>query len=65
MRRDIVSGDSYCSQSDFRAHFGLGAANRVDRLAVRWPDGMRETFTVSSINRIVTLTKGRGRVEKP
>ena len=61
MRRDIVSGDSYCSQSDFRAHFGLGGADRVDRIVVRWPDGNRETFTDPAINRIVTLTRGEGR----
>jgi enediyne biosynthesis protein E4 len=61
MRRDILGGDSYCSQSDFRAHFGLGEASRVDRIIVRWPDGIRETFTDPGINRIVTLTKGQGR----
>ena len=59
-RRDVVSGDSYCSQSDFRAHFGLGETSRVDRIVVRWPDGTREAFTVPGVDRIVTLTKGRG-----
>jgi hypothetical protein len=61
MRRDILSGASYCSQSDFRAHFGLGETDRVDRIIVRWPDGIRETFTNPGVNRIVTLTKGQGR----
>jgi enediyne biosynthesis protein E4 len=60
MRRDVVSGGSYCSQSDFRAHFGLGEMTRVDRILVRWPDGRREAFTVPNVDRIVTLTKGRG-----
>ena len=60
LRRDVVSGDSYCSQSDVRAHFGLGEATRVDRLVVRWPDGTREAFTVPGVDRIVTLTRGQG-----
>ena len=60
LRRDVVSGDSYCSQSDFRAHFGLGETTRVDRIVVRWPDGTREAFTVPGVDRIVTLTKGQG-----
>ena len=59
-RRDVVSGSSYCSQSDLRAHFGLGETSRVDRIVVRWPDGAREAFTVPGVDRIVTLTKGRG-----
>jgi hypothetical protein len=33
---------------------------RVDRILVRWPDGRREAFTVPNVDRIVTLTKGRG-----
>ena len=59
-RRDVVSGASYCSQSDFRAHFGLGETTRVDRVVVRWPDGTREAFSVPGVDRIVSLTKGRG-----
>jgi hypothetical protein len=65
LRRDVVSGDSYGSQSDFRAHFGLGPTTRVDRIFVRWPDGTREAFTVDGVDRHVELTKGRGVVQKP
>ncbi len=64
-RRDVISGDSYGSQSDFRAHFGLGETSRVDRIVVRWPDGSREMFTVPGIDRSVTLTKGQGLAQKP
>jgi hypothetical protein len=65
LRRDVVSGDSYLSQSDFRAHFGLGETTRVDRIVVRWPDGTREAFTVAGVDRIVALTKGQGLLQKP
>jgi len=64
LRRDIVSGSSYCSQSDFRAHFGLGDATTVDRVLVRWPDGVREAFHVPGVDRIVSLTKGQGVLAK-
>jgi hypothetical protein len=37
--QDIASGDSFLSTHDPRPHFGLGAAERVDELEVRWPDG--------------------------
>jgi enediyne biosynthesis protein E4 len=62
-RRDVVSGGSYCSQSDLRAHFGLGATTSVDRVLVRWPDGSREAFSVSGIDRIITLTRGQGQTK--
>jgi len=65
LRRDVVSGGSYCSQSDLRAHFGLGRTTTIDRIIVRWPDGAREAFGVSGIDRIVALTKGRGERLKP
>ena len=59
-RLDVISGGSYCSQSDLRLHFGLGAARRVDRLEVRWPRGRRETFPVNGIDREATLAEGTG-----
>src|SRR5262249_31194197 len=49
LRRDIVSGASYCSQSDMRAHFGLGNVSRIDRIIVQWPDATREVFAVSGV----------------
>ncbi|MEE3258646.1 MAG: CRTAC1 family protein [Candidatus Latescibacterota bacterium] len=37
--RDIVSGSSFLSSEDPRAHFGLGRIATVDSLVVRWPSG--------------------------
>jgi hypothetical protein len=34
--REVTAGSSYMSQSALTAHFGLGAALRVERLTVRW-----------------------------
>jgi hypothetical protein len=65
LRRDVVSGGSYCSQSDLRAHFGLGQTTNIDRLVVRWPDGTREAFGVPGVDRIVALTKGQGQRLEP
>ena len=65
LRRDILSGGSYCSQSDFRAHFGIGDAGKIDRIQVRWPDGQREGFAAPGIDRIVTLKRGEGERQAP
>ncbi len=37
--RELATGTSYMSQSALTAHFGLGGTERLDALAVRWPDG--------------------------
>jgi hypothetical protein len=60
LRRDVISGGSYCSQSDLRMHFGLGDATAIDRIVVRWPDGVRESFTAAGVDRVVTATRGQG-----
>src|SRR5215510_12508121 len=46
-RADVVSGGSYASQNDLRLHFGLGAATRIDKIEVKWPDGSVENVAVS------------------
>jgi hypothetical protein len=58
--QEVRGGGSYFSQNDLRVHFGLGQATRVDRIAVRWPDGAEEQWTDVPIDRIVTLTEGTG-----
>jgi hypothetical protein len=57
---EVRGGGSYYAQNDFRLHFGLGAATAVSRVVVRWPNGVQEAFTVDAIDRLVTLTEGRG-----
>ncbi len=56
----MISGGSYSSQNDCCLFFGLGAAARVDRLEVKWPDGSTELFDVPGVDRTLTLTEGKG-----
>jgi hypothetical protein len=58
---EVRGGGSYYSQNDLRPHFGLGGASKVERVAVRWPNGLEEEWVDLSPNRIVTLTEGSGR----
>jgi hypothetical protein len=59
-RQDVVSGAVYCSQNDMTLHFGLGAATKVDKLEIQWPDGSKETFAVPAIDKAITITQGTG-----
>jgi hypothetical protein len=58
--RDVKAGSSYLSQNDLRAHFGLGAAARADRIDVRWPSGRTEAIIGVAANQIITIEEGRG-----
>lgn len=59
-RADVLSGGSYSSQSDSCLFFGLGAAAKIDRLEVKWPDGSTEVFDVPAVDKTLTLTEGKG-----
>jgi hypothetical protein len=59
--QEVRGGGSYISQNDLRAHFGLGAATRVDRLWVRWPNGLEEEWRDMPADQILTLREGSGR----
>lgn len=53
-------GSSYLSSHDPRVHFGIGSATRVDRIEVRWPDGIQEVFPGRQSDQFVVLTRGQG-----
>jgi hypothetical protein len=59
-RLDLISGAGYASQNDPCLHLGLGAATKLDKLEVRWPDGTLETVSVTGIDRVLTITQGKG-----
>jgi hypothetical protein len=61
--QEVRGGGSYLSQNDFRVHFGLGAATRVDRLEVRWPNGNEQSWQNLDVDRFHTLTEENGRVQ--
>jgi hypothetical protein len=57
MLRDRASGGSFLSAHDPRLHFGLGNAERVDSLEVRWPDGTRTELRDLAAGQVVTIRK--------
>ena len=58
--REVQSGSSYLSQNDLRAHFGLGAATRSERLEIRWPGGATEIVQDLPANHVITVREGEG-----
>src|SRR5882724_2676997 len=64
-RQDVVSGAGYCSMNDMLLHFCLGAATKVDKLEIQWPDGTIELFSVPSVDRTITIVEGKGDAKSP
>jgi hypothetical protein len=58
--QEVRGGGSYYSQNDLRVHFGLGKSTSIERLEIRWPNGLEEMWTDVGIDRIVTLKEGSG-----
>ena len=59
-RGDVMSGGSFESSSDFRLHFGLGQATSVDKVEIRWPDGVKETYQLPGVDRYFAIEEGKG-----
>jgi enediyne biosynthesis protein E4 len=57
---EVRSGSGYISQSDLRIHFGLGKAERVETVEVRWPSGQVDTVRDIPANRLIYVKEGAG-----
>lgn len=54
--REVRTGTSYLSQNALTLHFGMGAAEKADRLTIRWPDGKVQVLTgVAQGRRVVVV----------
>ncbi|RMG55880.1 MAG: CRTAC1 family protein, partial [Acidobacteria bacterium] len=60
---EVRSGGSYLSQNDLRLHFGLGEHDGVDVIEIRWPSGLKQTFTHVKADRLLIIQEGRGMIQ--
>jgi ASPIC and UnbV len=58
----IRSGSSYLSQHDFRVHFGLGEANKIDSLEIHWPSGSTDVLRNLAADQFYSILEGKGLV---
>src|SRR5260221_13320804 len=58
---EVHSGSSVMSQSDLRLHFGVGKAQMIDLIEVKWPTTQKvERFTKVKVNQVLTVREGSG-----
>jgi len=61
---EVMSGGSYYSQSSMALYFGLGAAQTIDRIHVRWPSGATQTWQSVAANRSLAITESENTLRK-
>lgn len=63
-RFDVTSGASYASQSDQRVHIGLGTADKIEKLEIRWANGDSEIVNIPAVDRSITIQQSKGLLTK-
>jgi hypothetical protein len=59
-RADVFSGGSYGSSSDQRVHFGLGRSDKIEKVEIHWPSGLKQEAAVTSVDKIFAVVEGKG-----
>ena len=57
---EVRSGGGYYSQSDLRVHFGIGTAEKVELLEIRWPSGQVDALKDLKANRLYYIREADG-----
>ena len=57
---EVHSGGSYLSQNDLRLHFGLGKHERIDKVEIFWPSGIKEVLSQLPSDRFFTVQESQG-----
>ncbi len=60
---EVRGGGGYLSQHDFRIHFGLGTATKIDSVEVRWPSGKTELLKNPAVDKFYSVLEGNGVVD--
>lgn len=58
--QEVLSGGSYISQNDLRLHFGLGKADRADKIEIFWPAGETETLGPLAADHFYSVEESKG-----
>jgi hypothetical protein len=53
--REVRAGESFDPASSLISHFGLGTANAIDQVVVKWPSGMITTINNPDINQTIEI----------
>jgi len=60
--QELMGQSSFLSVNDKRLHFGLGAETSAN-LEIRWPNGMKQTFSRIPAGHLVVIREGTGIID--
>ena len=63
--KEIDGGSSHLSHNSIIAHFGLGAAPKVDTLVVYWHNGCKNVLVNVAANQLIEIEQGNQRANLP
>jgi hypothetical protein len=55
----VSTSGSYCSSSDKRAHFGLGADSIAERVEIRWPSGIVQVLSQVKADQTIQVDESK------
>jgi enediyne biosynthesis protein E4 len=64
-RRLKTSGGGYLSSHDPREILGVGTANKIDSVEIKWPSGRVDKLTDPPLNKYVKVVEGQGLSNNP
>ena len=56
--RDLFAPNGFMGQGPARLNVGVGTADRIDRLTVRWPTGKRQVFEDLPVDCVIKIVEG-------
>ncbi len=62
---EVSGGSGWASQNSLVLHFGLGQADSIDLLTVRWPSGIIDSFENVAANQLLKVTEGETKIVDP
>jgi hypothetical protein len=56
--RQVIGGNGYMATNERKVIFGLGPAQRIDRLEIRWSSGLKQTFESPQADQELVIVEG-------
>lgn len=61
--RDLFPANGFMGSGPPEIIFGLGSADKIDELSIRWPNGQNQVVKDLKINQAITVTEGKSEVK--
>jgi hypothetical protein len=62
VHREVKGSEGFGATNPYRVHFGLGTKENIDVLEIRWPSGVKQSFTDLKSSQILRVAEDAERV---